>query len=658
MFLCGRISRLSFLLIIFIIFIFLLEIKFFSPSRSQTHVVFNRRNHVTSTPDHQSRGLLVDTASCKIPDVDPFDKSILHLIRRRGKILCVGKPSITFEEGSVLRLNWTVINEYYKGDFKYCKYQPIIRGPKGNDFYFTYGPFKKSFSSDVQAKHEFIRVYCYSKSGGKIYTNFHSIVIPKPEVEEQCDTRFRRYLKRHQPKEKLNVMMIGVDSVSRLNLMRQMPRTREFLLRNLSAVEMLGYTKVADNTFVNIVPMTTGKYVEELPWNETMVKTPFDKYDFIWKEFSKNGFKTLYAEDAPKIAMFQYGKAGFHTPPADFYNRVFSVAMEKHKSVWNHNHHCVGDRMESDIVLKYVRDFAVQNTHKATFAFAFITRPSHDYANDAGIADDPHFRFLNTLRDDGILKNTVLIYYSDHGNRYGRIRNTFIGKLEERLPFLFLVFPRWFLIKYKEIARNLQVNSKRLSTPFDVYETLKDILYFTGNFPKRDRGERGISLLREIPKERSCFDASIMPHWCMCFSRKKLSNTSTIAVEAAYSLLLHLNKILYDYRYKCAPLEIFSIIDVTVMMPNNNGFHFEQSLNDVINRTVHYGNRTDAFSLYQLTVVSKPGGGMFESTVKYDERTARYSVDGDVSRINVFGDQSKCMDRFHLKKYCFCHSNT
>ena len=554
----------------------------------------------------------------------------------------------------MLRLNWTVINEHYKGDFKYCKYQPIIRGPNGTDFYFTYGPFEKSFSSDVQAKHEFIRVYCYSNSHGKIYTNFHSIIIPKSDVQMQCDKKFRHYRKRHAPKEKLNVMMIGVDSVSRLNLMRQMPKTRQYLLETLGAIEMLGYTKVADNTFVNIVPMTTGKYVEELPWNETMVKIPFDKYNFIWKEFSENGFKTLYAEDAPKIAIFTYGKAGFHTPPADYYNRVFSVAMEKHKAVWNHNHHCVGDRMESDIILKYVRDFAVQNIHTANFAFAFVTRLSHDYVNDAGLADDPHFRFLNTLKNDGILENTLLIYYSDHGNRYGRIRNTFIGKLEERLPFLFFVFPKWFLIKYKEITKNLHINSKRLSTPFDVYKTLKDILYFTGNILKANRSERGISLLREIPSERSCFDASIMPHWCMCFSRRKLLNTSTTAVKVANSLLLYINKMLYDYRYKCATLVISSITDVTLILPNDNVLHFEESLNDVINRTVHYGNRTDAFSLYQLTVLSKPGGGMFEGTVKYDESTKIYSVDGDISRINAFGNQAKCMDSFYLKKFCFC----
>jgi hypothetical protein len=55
----------------------------------------------------------------------------------------------------------------------------------------------------------------------------------------------------------------------------------------MSAVELIGYNKVADNTFVNIVPMTTGKFVKELPWTIDMKHVPFDKYDFIWKKYSQ-----------------------------------------------------------------------------------------------------------------------------------------------------------------------------------------------------------------------------------------------------------------------------------------------------------------------------------------------------------------------------------
>ena len=104
--------------------------------------------------------------------------------------------------------------------------------------------------------------------------------------------------------------MVGVDSVSRNNMIRYMPKTRDYLLNKMSAIEFLGYNKVADNTFLNIVPMTTGKFVHELPWNSSAVNVTFDRYDFIWHNFSKQGYRTLYSEDAPFGQIFDYQTYG------------------------------------------------------------------------------------------------------------------------------------------------------------------------------------------------------------------------------------------------------------------------------------------------------------------------------------------------------------
>jgi hypothetical protein len=46
---------------------------------------------------------------------------------------------------------------------------------------------------------------------------------------------------------------------------------------------------------------------------------------------------------------------------------------------------------------------------------------------------------------------TVLFFLSDHGIRFGAVRQTSVGKLEERLPFMFLIFPDWFLKKYPNL---------------------------------------------------------------------------------------------------------------------------------------------------------------------------------------------------------------
>ncbi len=77
-----------------------------------------------------------------------------------------------------------------------------------------------------------------------------------------------------------NILFVGLDSISRINFDRHFPITAK-LLKNYKFYTMYGYNKVADNTFVNLTPLLTGHYVEEI-WNETITEF-FNYFPFIWK---------------------------------------------------------------------------------------------------------------------------------------------------------------------------------------------------------------------------------------------------------------------------------------------------------------------------------------------------------------------------------------
>jgi hypothetical protein len=88
--------------------------------------------------------------------------------------------------------------------------------------------------------------------------------------------------------------------------------------------------------------------------------------------------------------------------------------------------------------------------------------------------------------------------------------------------------PRTFQEKYPIQMRNLRLNSRKLTTPFDIHETLKDILNFDEKassklhnektFESTSETPRGISLFRHIPINRTCEDAQIEAHWCACLN--------------------------------------------------------------------------------------------------------------------------------------------
>lgn len=57
----------------------------------------------------------------------------------------------------------------------------------------------------------------------------------------------------------LGVAVIGIDSISRLNFMRQMVNSYRYITEEMDGDVMHGFTKVGENTFPNVIPMLTGR---------------------------------------------------------------------------------------------------------------------------------------------------------------------------------------------------------------------------------------------------------------------------------------------------------------------------------------------------------------------------------------------------------------
>lgn len=85
--------------------------------------------------------------------------------------------------------------------------------------------------------------------------------------------------------------------------------------------------------------------------------------------------------------------------------------------------------------------------------------------------------------------------------RFTEIRDTVQGKQEERNPFFSFAFPPWFKEKYRDAYDNFSKNVDRLTTPFDIYSTLRQVLHF-GDSDDSDVNQffkdRSLSLFSEV----------------------------------------------------------------------------------------------------------------------------------------------------------------
>jgi hypothetical protein len=50
-----------------------------------------------------------------------------------------------------------------------------------------------------------------------------------------------------------------------------------------------------------------------------------------------------------------------------------------------------------------------------------------------------------------------------------------------------------------------------------------------------------------------------------------------------------------------------------------------------------------------------PSSAILEATIRCNEENCEdYEIIGTVSRLNSYGDQSRCVNSSHLRKYCYC----
>jgi hypothetical protein len=164
---------------------------------------------------------------------------------------------------------------------------------------------------------------------------------------------------------------------------------------------------------------------------------------------------------------------------------------------------------------------------------------------------------------------------------------------------------------------------------------------------------RGISLFLPIPRRRNCAEAGIPLHSCICYPKVKVSLEDPLVNRATTFLLNHLND-LVAVEPSCAVLKVGSIlgaesrINVSTTPPNQN-----QSRTWDLKRSK--AQRQLQILDLGLTVQTLPGYGLFEATLLADkEKLGEWTVSGSVSRINMYQNQSSCVEDPFLKQYCFC----
>ncbi|KAK3731930.1 hypothetical protein RRG08_044989 [Elysia crispata] len=590
---------------------------------------------------------------CNFPEIDPFDPSLETHLRRKPPLNCSsGVPNVVYLQDDKIKidpfkLKQALVRSNGSKAFGFCQYKVLHRKPNA-DTVITVNSTSEKFKSSIQLAQtdEHVRVECNDTRNQTISRSYFTIMRLDPEQEKVYNDSYKVHIDKHSPAETLSILLIGIDGFSKQHFARAMPKTRKFLMEELGALEMHKHNKLGYSTSPNVVPLLTGRtneeFAEDTKWR-FKIHGWMDQINeaFVWSDARRLGYRTALMLDQVSITAFHYARHGFNKKPVDHYLRPIVVDSVKDALMREPNKHCFGDEPEIsklyDYWMQLLRHYNSTKSKQVPFlAYSFLSRLTHDDCNMAFAGDELYLKLLKDLTATNALNNTVIVWFSDHGERFGGLRSTFTGEIETNTPYLFFAFPPWFEKKYPKVMRVFRANQNRLTSHFDTYATLQDLLYFKGvDGPKGKLGERSISLFREIPVHRTCEDAQIPAEYCVCFVS---SHADVSPGLAKYMGTLVKNKVmskLKDQKEKCTKLSLGSVESV-----------IEEKSTEKENKSI--------IRNFRVVITTEPGEAQFNASVKFDESTNKAKVVSEIDRTNTYLGQSECIDNMELRKYCYC----
>ncbi|XP_044272215.1 uncharacterized protein LOC123016066 [Tribolium madens] len=563
---------------------------------------------------------LVETPKCKILDVPPFYPQVWKFYHREEYKPCGPSDLLTYvtvnNNTATLHVNEEVVKKYHKKIV--CFYQNI------EDFDFRFPPEDHLnqpgftlFETSVEIDFDFVSVICLMENK-VFYSNTHAPIILQENIIE------RQEFMKHQ-NEAFSVLIIGIDSMSRLNFLRSLPETHLFLKRN-NWISLKGYNKVADNTHPNLMALLTGldEYESEKKCGENLTNCPL-----LLSEYHNLGYATAYAEDEPWLGNFI---RNHDHPLIDYYFwPYFRINQKLTTRKIDGMNFCTGPENTGERVLNLAKNFAKILQNRPSFGVFWMNSFSHSNLNLASSMDTKIRDFFANISDSGSLEKTFVFFLSDHGLRTGPFRQTPLGWFEERLPFCYILVPVKFRDKFRRQYHNLQLNINQLTSPYHLYVTLQDILVLSKqNYKiKSSQGCSKCQSLFDSFEDRSCQDAGIDPHWCTCHTYPSIIKQSILAQNASKYVLRYIHtKILHQNgARKCLKYRRAKIISTRISDDHK----------------------------YILLIFETSPKAVFEATVLYQPGSKQtFSVKGEISRLDRYAKHSYCTSNRLLRKLCYC----
>ncbi|PZC82792.1 hypothetical protein B5X24_HaOG209577 [Helicoverpa armigera] len=470
----------------------------------------------------ETQDYLINTPGCYIPNYakhfkynESFPKSSYMCNPRAVMVYPQDNNTIQFQIDERQMKKYNDGLSWYQCCYKFVT-QSDIPGHEHDQLSYTKCKEFKN-GTIIMIDQEVITVTCYDKKHFVMYTDAYIVVkinysSPKTDITKSW-----------------NVLMIGIDSMSRTRFFDTMPRTSAFIKKE-KWLDYKGYHMVHPETSKTLLSILTGRNMS-LSSCATSLSDCVD--NFIWQKYKDAGYKTAFGET--NLGISNTLSSGFRYSPTDHFMRPLFLTGERHKNQIL----CTQKKPSTTHLLDYAKQFFRYYKNTKTFGMFWINSDTFTLNTIPSLLDGQLEYLFTALKYSKILSNTFVIFFSDHGNMFGKMQLPVGSYYNNRLPMLFIWVPLQFRRENLNIHFNLRENQERLVSPYDLYVTLADILELSTSAGAKTLSEACplcTSLFEKKSPNTRCTDSGIPEYWCSCHNMTKVDDVQMLENSVTYAV--------------------------------------------------------------------------------------------------------------------------
>ena len=275
-----------------------------------------------------------------------------------------------------------------------------------------------------------------------------------------------------------NILVLFMDSVSRVNAMRKLKKTLNFFEQFISykGGHNQKYPKENFHSFQffkyhRFKFHTTGNFPKLFYGNDRNAKVLVR----ISKYLKENGYVTGYAADyCQKDNIRNKHNLTF----SELYDHQLLLCDPNVDDLNSATKRCLYGQINSYHLYEYINQFWRKYQNNRKYSLIVVNDGHEGTLELVKYTDDIIYNFLNSLYKDNLLKDTSIFLLSDHGCDmpsgyyiYQFYRHT------SALPMLFIIINDRKNIDYNKQYFYIQENQQTFITAYDIYNTISNLIY-------------------------------------------------------------------------------------------------------------------------------------------------------------------------------------